>query len=135
MSNLTGNAPYQVPTNADLGTMAFQDVDPYTASSSTQVSVTASTSVTLDSYSIWQYRTSKYVVQSTYKTFVYASEILVTHDGTTVYFTEFGRLTNQANSAMASFTATLSNDLINFQFTNNTADTITVTATRLAINF
>ena len=36
---------------------------------------------------------------------------------------------------MASFTATLSNDLINFQFTNNTADTITVTATRLAINF
>jgi hypothetical protein len=115
--------------------MAFQDVDPYTASSSTQVSVTASTSVTLDSYSIWQYRTSKYVVQATYQTFVYASEVLVTHDGTTVYFTEFGRLTNQANAAMASFTATLSNDLINFQFTNNTADTITVTATRLAINF
>lgn len=27
MSNLIGNAPYQVPTNADLGDLAYQDSD------------------------------------------------------------------------------------------------------------
>jgi hypothetical protein len=134
MSNLTGSAPYQIPTNADLGTLAFRDADPYTDTASVRVTVPASTTTTLDSYSIWQFRTSKYVVQATYAGNIYASEILVTHDGTYVYYTEFGRLANQTNTPLAAFTATLSNDLINFQFNNTTGSAVTVTVTRLSIN-
>ena len=136
ITNMIGSAPNQVPTNADLGTMAFQNVDPFvnTRSVSTIVPAGAGT-VTLDTYGAGAYRTSKYLVQATYGTLIYASEILLTHDGTFVYYTEFGRLTNLANGALNTFTATITNqDTINFNFTNNLNQAVTVTVTRLAMN-
>lgn len=134
--SILGNAPNQVPTNSDLGTMAFQNVDPYvdTRSISTIVAAGAGT-VTLDTYGTGQYRTAKYVVQATYNNYIYASEILVTHDGTYVYYTEFGRLTNQPSGVLAAFTAVLYNgESINFNFTNNAGADVKVTATRIAMN-
>lgn len=136
MSNLIGDAPNQIPTNADLGTMAFQNVDPFVNTRSVNIIVPAgSGTVTLDTYGVSQFRTSKYLVQATYGTYIYASEILVTHDGTYVYYTEFGRLTNLSNGGLAAFTAIITGgDTINFNFTNNVGQDVTVTATRLAMN-
>jgi hypothetical protein len=131
---IIGNRPNQVPTNADLGSMAFQNVDPYVGTRSINLSVPAATTSVLDSFGIHQYRTAKYVVQATYSSVVYASEILLTHDGTYVYTTEFARLTNQPTSLLATFDAVLSSDQINFRFTNNVGQAVTVTATRIAIN-
>ena len=88
----------------------------------------------LDSFGLQQSRTAKYVVQATYSTVVYASEILLTHDGTYVYTTEFARLTNQPTSLLATFDAVISNEAINFRFTNNVGQDVNVTATRIAIN-
>lgn len=132
--NIIGNAPNQVPTNADLGTMAFTDVDPYVATRSINVTVPSATTQVLDTFGLQQYRTAKYVVQATYSTVVYASEFLLTHDGTYVYTTEFARLTNQPTSLLATFDAVISGDAINFRFTNNVGQDVTVTATRIAIN-
>lgn len=132
--NIIGNAPNQVPTNSDLGTMAWQDVDPYVATRSINVIVPSSTTQVLDTFGLQQYRTAKYVVQATYSTVVYASEFLLTHDGTYVYTTEFARLTNQPTSLLATFDAVISGEAINFRFTNNVGQDVTVTATRIAIN-
>lgn len=132
--NIIGNAPNQVPTNSDLGSMAWQDVDPYVATRSINIIVPSATTQVLDTFGIQQYRTAKYVVQATYSTVVYASEFLLTHDGTYVYTTEFARLTNQPTSLLATFDAVISGDAINFRFTNNVGQDVTVTATRIAIN-
>jgi hypothetical protein len=132
--NIIGNAPNQVPTNADLGTMAFTDVDPYVATRSINVIVPSATTQVLDTFGLQQYRTAKYVVQATYSTVVYASEFLLTHDGTYVYTTEFARLTNQPTSLLATFDAVINGEAINFRFTNNVGQDVTVTATRIAIN-
>jgi hypothetical protein len=51
-----------------------------------------------------------------------------------VYSTEFARLTNQPTALLATFDAVISSDTINFRFTNNVGQDVTVTATRIAIN-
>jgi hypothetical protein len=132
--NIIGNAPNQVPTNSDLGTMAFTDIDPFVATRSINVIVGAGNTAVLDFFGLQQYRTAKYVVQATYGSVVYASELLLTHDGTYVYTTEFARLTNQPTSLLATFDAVISSEAINFRFTNNVGQDVTVTATRIAIN-
>jgi hypothetical protein len=132
--NIIGNAPNQVPTNSDLGTMAWQDVDPFVATRSINVIVAAGNTAILDLFGLQQYRTAKYVVQATYGSVVYASELLLTHDGSFVYTTEFARLTNQPTSLLATFDAVISSEAINFRFTNNVGQDVTVTATRIAIN-
>jgi len=132
--NLLGSGPNQIPTNSDLGSMAFQDVDPYVGTRSINVIVPSATTTVLDLFGLQQYRTAKYVVQATYGSVVYASEILLTHDGSFVYTTEFARLTNQPTSLLATFDAVISSEAINFRFTNNVGQDVTVTATRIAIN-
>jgi hypothetical protein len=132
--NIIGNAPNQVPTNADLGTLAFTDIDPFVATRSINVIVGAGNTAVLDFFGLQQYRTAKYVVQATYGSVVYASEFLLTHDSTYVYTTEFARLTNQPTSLLATFDAVISSEAINFRFTNNVGQDVTVTATRIAIN-
>lgn len=133
MSNIIGNQPNQVPTNADLGSMAFRDLDPYVDSVSAEVSVAPAGTATLDQFGATQFRTAKYIVQATYGAVVYSSEILLTHDGTYTYYTEYARLTNQPTATLAGFTATITDELVEFKFTNNTAFTVEVTATRLGI--
>jgi hypothetical protein len=131
---IIGPLPNQVPTNSDLGGLAYMDPDPYVTTRSINVVVPSATTTILDSFGLGQSRTAKYVVQATYNTVVYASEILLTHDGTYVYTTEFARLTNQPTALLATFDAVISSDAINFRFTNNVGQDVTVTATRIAIN-
>ena len=44
----------------------------------------------MDSFSATTYRSAKYIVQATYSTQYQVSEILVIHDGSTAYITEYG---------------------------------------------
>lgn len=131
--NLIGNAPNQIPTNADLGTLAFQDHDPYVDSKSVRFIVPAATTTVLDKFGLLQYRTAKYVVQATYSTFIYSSEILLTHDNNSVYYTEYARLTNQPSLLLATFDAVVNGSSINFRFANGVGSDVNVTITRIAI--
>ena len=138
MSNIIiGNAPYQVPTNADLGSLAFQDADPYLYNASVNVVVQANGTTILDSFTFGQFRTVKYLIQifNSPSAAVYSSEILFTHDGTNVYWTEYGRLTNQStNSIYSGLAFTTLGYTITFGYTNNFGDTVTITASKQAIN-
>ncbi len=131
--NIIGNAPNQVPTNADLGALAFQDPDPYVENRSVKIVVPTATTTVLDRFVFNNYRTAKYVVQATYSTFVYASEILLTHDNVSVYYTEYARLTNQPSLLLATFDAVVSGNTVNFRFTNNVGSNVNITVTRVAI--
>lgn len=132
--NIIGRGANQVPVNGDLGSMAWQDHDPLVSTRSINAVVAASNTKILDQFALNQYRTVKYVIQATYSSVVYASEILLTHDNTYVYFTEFARLTNQAPSLLTTFDAVIVDGCINFRFTNSVGQAVTVTVSRVAIN-
>lgn len=130
--NIIGNAPNQVPTNADLGSLAFEDHDPYVDNRSVRRTAPAATTTVLDRFSVDRFRTVKYVVQATYSTFVFASEILLTHDNTSVYYTEYARLSNQPSLLLATFDAVIVGTQVNFRFTNNVGTNVEITVTRAA---
>jgi len=130
--NIIGNAPNQVPTNADLGSLAFEDHDPYVDNRSVRRTALAATTTVLDRFAVDRFRTVKYVVQATYSTFVFASEILLTHDNTSAYYTEYARLSNQPSLLLATFDAVIVNQQVNFRFTNNVGTDVELTVTRAA---
>jgi hypothetical protein len=132
MSNITGNAPNQVPTNADLGTMAFRDVDPYSDSFSNNAVIAATATTTIDQYPIALYRTSLYFVQALNSAEVYGGTVLVTHNDSTVNYTYTGNVGNI--SIGAGFGAVVSGDYISFQFTNNYGTDTQVILTRNSLN-
>ena len=51
---------------------------------------------TIDSFSSTVYRSAKYFIQLTSSTSYYATELLVIHDGTTVYLTQYNEIWNTA---------------------------------------
>lgn len=61
---------------------------PLTASTASQV---------VDTFSGARYRTAKYLVQMTQGTNYHATEVLLIHDGTTVYMTEYGTIFSNAS--------------------------------------
>ena len=130
--NIIGNAPNQVPTNADLGSLAFEDHDPYVDNRSVRRTAPTATTTVLDRFSVDRFRTVKYVVQATYSTFVFASEILLTHDSSSVYYTEYARLSNQPSLLLATFDAVIVGTQVNFRFTNNVGTNVELTVTRAA---
>ena len=130
--NIIGNAPNQIPTNADLGSLAFEDHDPYVDNRSVRRTAAAATTTVLDRFSVDRFRTVKYVVQATYSTFVFASEILLTHDSSSVYYTEYARLSNQPSLLLATFDAVIVGTQVNFRFTNNVGTNVELTVTRAA---
>ena len=130
--NIIGNAPNQIPTNADLGSLAFEDHDPYVDNRSVRRTAAAATTTVLDRFSVDRFRTVKYVVQATYSTFVFASEILLTHDSNSVYYTEYARLSNQPSLLLATFDAVIVGTQVNFRFTINVGTNVEITVTRAA---
>ena len=64
-----------------------------------EVTTTATTQIALDSWSITAYRTAKYMLQAidTVSSEYHVSELMVIHDGTTAYATEYGTIHTGAN--------------------------------------
>lgn len=132
MSNLIGNAPNQVPTNADLGTMAFRDIDPYSDNFSNTAVVSAGSTTIMDRFLLSSYRTSNYLVQALIGSDVYGGTMLVTHNNSVVSYAYTGNVGNIGVGA--GFSAVTSGDYINFQFTNNYGENTTVFFTRTSLN-
>jgi hypothetical protein len=132
MSNITGNAPNQIPTNSDLGTMAFQDVDPYTDHFSNSAIISASATTIIDQYPIGQYRTSLYLVQAVNSAEVYGGTVLVTHNDINVNYEYTGNVGNILLGA--GFGAAISDDYVTFQFTNEYGNDTQVIMTRNSLN-
>ena len=88
--------------------------------------------ISLDSYSALTYRTAKYVVQVVDGAKIHVEEILVFHDGTNVYMTEYAISTSQGE--LGTFDATLASNNITLNFTPNYTPTqMTIKMTRQTI--
>ena len=98
----------------------------------TSGSITTNSQQTLDNYSSLAYRTAKYLVQIVDGSNVHVEEILVFHDGTNVYITEYAIATSTGELGV--FGVTIGGNLITLTFTPNyTPSAMVIKTTRTAI--
>lgn len=99
----------------------------------TTTAVTTTSATVVDSVSSSAFRTAKYIVQVTDSTNsqYHAVEILVIHDGTTVFKTEYGEITTAAS--LGTFDAAIVTGTLRLSFTAVAATTKSVKVYRAAI--
>jgi hypothetical protein len=96
------------------------------------VSVNTSATV-IDSFDKGIYRSAKYVVQVTNGANYEASEILVVHDGTTAYMTQYARVSTDG-TAMGTWTAIVNSGNIELKFAGaNSGNTVKIQTAYIAV--
>ena len=123
---------------ATIGSVSTQTVVPAIYSNNSLYSsytsqfIVTNSNINLDTYSASAYRTAKYIVQIVDGTKVHVEEILVFHDGTNVYLTEYGISTSQGE--LGTFDANLGGGTITVTFqANYTPTNMTIKLVRTAI--
>ena len=115
---LTSNSSVQINSSGTLTSNTF------TTASVAQVSV--------DAFATSSFRSAKYLVQMTSGTAYHAIEILVLHDGTTVYLTQYGEMFT--GSSLGTFDATITAGVLNLLFTAaNATTTVKLVRTTIAV--
>jgi UDP-3-O-[3-hydroxymyristoyl] glucosamine N-acyltransferase len=97
---------------------------------STKYNVTTTALQTADNFSATSYRSAEYIVQMTDSTNYQVSKLLVLHDGTTAYVTEYAQLYN--NSLLGTFSADINSGNVRLRVTPTTG-TVVVTLTRTSL--
>lgn len=101
---LTANRTYTLPNKT--GTVALtSDLGTFTSAIQTTTSNTISSVTDIDSFAANTYRTAEYLISIAYGTSYHATKILVVHDGTTVYLTEYGTI--RTGASLATFDAVI----------------------------
>lgn len=131
--NVTSNAAVNVTSNVNFGNASVNVTTTRNAIEQVKVStLTTTTSVlqNLDTFAVADYRAGKYLIsiKNTDNSDYQVTEIMVLHNGTSTYTTEYATLTS--NSTLAQFTSdisggnvrlritpTLANNVINYQRT------------------
>lgn len=125
----TANARVGVNTESPLAQLQVSNT---TLDTSTITTTTTTANQVLDSFSAASFRTAKYLVQvhDTSNNYYHTSEILVIHDGTTAYITEYAIVFTV--SSLASFDADVSGGTVRLLVTpTNTNNTIRVSRTAI----
>ena len=112
------------------GKASFLDSDALKNNSSEFVTTTANQIA--DTFSVYTYRSAKYIVQATSGSAYHVTEVMLIHDGTTVYLSEYGTVQTTAQNLM-----TIDADIINGNvrllvtpaLTNTTVKTQRITVT------
>jgi hypothetical protein len=103
------------------------------ASISTGVTTTATSSETpIDTFSTSTYRCAKYLVQITKGTSYHTTEIVVVHDGTTTYNTEYGII--KTNELLSTFDTDINSGNVRLLATPASASSTTFKIVRTLIN-
>jgi len=97
---------------------------------STKYNVVTTALQTADNFSATSYRSAEYIVQMTDSTNYQVSKLLVLHDGTTAYVTEYAQLYN--NSLLGTFSADINSGNVRLRVTPSTG-TVVVTLTRTSL--
>ena len=71
MAKLIGNAPNQVPTNADLGSMAFEDIKNYKNTPAFKATLSANQTLANDTLTRFAFNTKEYDTHNAYDTSTY----------------------------------------------------------------
>jgi hypothetical protein len=137
---VAGNTPVVAADVAGaLGTSALTPssvtIDSVALLDTATTAVTTTTATTIASFTAAAYRTAKFLVQVTDTTNsqYHAVEILVIHNGTTVFKTEYAEVST--NGALGTFDASITTGTLNLQFTATAATTksVKVYATSLTV--
>lgn len=86
----------------------------------------------LDSFDATEYRTAKYIAQIKDGATVHSSEIMVTHNGTNAYISEYGIVTSSGE--LGEFTASLAGGTLTLQFTPTGATSMVIKLIRMSIS-
>jgi len=123
---------------ATVGSVSTQTVVPAIYSNNSLYSsytsgyITTNAQANLDTYSASAYRTAKYIIQIVDGTKIHVEEILVFHDGTNVYLTEYAIATSQGE--LGTFDAALGGGTVTVSFTPNyTPTSMTIKLNRTTI--
>jgi hypothetical protein len=107
--SLSSNGVVFLPKN----TTFFNNTITYSTNTSNQI---------LDYYDSTQFRTSKYTIQSETETDIHSSEILVSHDGSSVLIKEFGNV--KTGSSLFTLNASLASNVVSILITPMREDTV-----------
>jgi hypothetical protein len=101
--------------------------------SSTNTFTTASTSqVSIDSFATANYRSAKYLVQMTSGTSYGTTELMLIHDGTNVFLSQYGDV--NTGTVLGSFDATITSGNLNLLFTaTNSVTTVKLMRSAIAV--
>jgi len=111
------------PANADLVEVrsfgsVFSGENPLSSNSAT---INTTNSEIVDTFSKIDYRTAKYIVQMTESGNYHSQEVLLVHDDTNVYMTQYAKVTS--NTDLGVVDAEVSGDNVNLLVTPTTANT------------
>jgi hypothetical protein len=93
--------------------------------------ITGTGQATLDTYSATLYRTAEYLVQVVDGANIHVEKLMVTHDGTNSYLTEYAVIASSVE--LGTFTATLSGGIMTLYFTPTGATQMTIKVVRTTI--
>jgi hypothetical protein len=120
-----------VPTNPSGQTVeAFKGSNNMQAGFTSAV-ISGSSETNLDVFDANLYTTAKYIVQVKDGSDVHSSEILLIHDGTSSYLTEYGIITN--NGELGTFGADLSGGNVTLKFVPTSATAMRINVIRTSI--
>lgn len=125
-SSLTGN----VSITGNTSVSNFLSVNGISYGYSTKYNVVTTALQTADTFSATSYRSAEYIVQMTDSINYQVSKLLVLHDGSTVYITEYAQLFN--NSLLGTFSADINNGNVRLRIAP-TSGTVVVTLTRTSL--
>ena len=78
---------------------------------------------TLDSFSADHYRSAEYLIQISQGSAYAVTRILILHDGTSAYFTEYGKIETSPSMGVE-FSATLVNGIVSLLYTQPAINTV-----------
>ena len=88
--------------------------------------------VTIDTFATASYRTVKYIAQMTSGSAYHSIELFATHDGTTVYLSQYGEI--KSGSSLGTFDASIANGTFSLLFTAaNAVTTVKFSRTLIAV--
>lgn len=99
--------------------------------SSFSAQVSSASPITVDTWSTSTYRTAKYIAQITQGTNYQSAELLVVHNGTDAFISEYAII--RTNTNLGTFTADVNSNNVRLRVTMNSASAATIKLSRILI--
>ena len=140
LSNSTSNIAFTVPTSAQWTDGSYylnangscvQVSVPYNPISNGTITTSSTSVVNVDSFAISSFRGAEYLVQANTSTAYHLTKLLVTHDGSTAYVTEYGSII--PTTSVGTFSATIASGNVAVQFTPASASSTTLRYARVIV--
>jgi hypothetical protein len=140
ISNSTSNISFTVPTSAQwTGGNYYLNANGswatiatvYNPASNGTITTSSTSTVNIDSFSTSTYLGAEYLVQANTSSAYHLTKLLVVHDGSTAYVTEYGSII--PSSSVGTFSATIASGNVAVQFTPASVSSTTLRYARVIV--